>query len=154
MPTTINGTTGVSQVQDGTITTAKVVDGSIQTADIADSAVTAPKLSGAQTGAAPIYGARAWCRFDGTLTGTNAPAAGGNVTSVTRVSAGVYDVNLTTAMQDTNYCVAVTGRIVGAQSAGSEIRESCTTTTVRVSTFNTNSGVSGDATSMNVAIFR
>jgi len=33
MPTTINGTTGVSQVQDGTITSAKIVDGAVTPAD-------------------------------------------------------------------------------------------------------------------------
>lgn len=105
MPTTIDGTTGVSQVQDG----------SIQTADLANGAVTAPKLSGGQTGNAPVYGARAWCVFDGTLTGTNTPIAGGNVASVTRNGVGDYTINFTTAMPDANYCFFGSTR---AQSAG------------------------------------
>lgn len=37
--------------------------------------------------------AAAWCTFDGTKTGTNAPTAGFNVKSVTRNSAGNYTVN-------------------------------------------------------------
>jgi hypothetical protein len=35
MPTIINGSTGVSLVQDSTITSAKIVDGSIAAADLA-----------------------------------------------------------------------------------------------------------------------
>lgn len=95
MPTTINGTTGVSRVQDEVITSPKIVDGSISAAD----------LSGNQTGSAPIYGVRAWCRFNGTLTGTNAPVAGGNVTSVTRNAAGDYTINFTTQLPSANYAL-------------------------------------------------
>lgn len=36
----------------------------------------------------------AWCVFDGTLTGTNAPIAGYNVASVTINSVGSYTINL------------------------------------------------------------
>lgn len=50
--------------------------------------------------------AKAWCRFDGTATGTNAPQAGFNVTSVTRNSTGNYTINFTNAMADTNYAPA------------------------------------------------
>lgn len=89
---------GALSVKDSGITTAKILDAN----------VTAAKLSGAQSGSAPIYGARAWCRFDGTVAGTNAPVAGGNVTSVQRVGTGSYVVNFTTAMQDANYAVHVT----------------------------------------------
>ena len=63
-------------------------------------------LNGNQSGSAPIYGCRAWCNFDGTLTGTNAPRAGGNVTSVTRNGTGDYTVNFTVAMPDTNYAAS------------------------------------------------
>jgi len=78
---------------------------SVLTADIADANITAAKLSGAQTGTAPVYGVRAWVVFDGSLSGTNAPTAGGNVTSVTRTGTGQYTVNLTTAMPSANYAV-------------------------------------------------
>jgi len=49
-----------------TVATANIVDVNVTTAKIADAAVTAPKLSGAQTGAAPVYGVRAWVNFDAT----------------------------------------------------------------------------------------
>lgn len=35
MPVTINGTTGVSAIQDGTVTSAKIVDGTVTPADLA-----------------------------------------------------------------------------------------------------------------------
>ena len=58
-----------------------------------------------QTGSAPVYGARAWCTFNGTTTGTNAPISGGNVTSVTRNSTGDYTVNFSSALP-ANYALA------------------------------------------------
>ena len=45
-----------------------------------------------------------WCMFNGTTTGTNAPTAGYNVTSVTRNSLGDYTVNFTTSFSSANYC--------------------------------------------------
>lgn len=80
-------------------------DNSITTNDIANGAVTASKLSGGQSGAAPVYGCRAWCVFNGTTVGTNAPIAGGNVTNVTRNGTGDYTINFTTALPSANYCV-------------------------------------------------
>lgn len=59
------------------------------------------------TGTAPVYGCRAWCNFDGTLTGTNAPRAGGNVTSVTRNAVGDYTINFAIALPDANYAIAL-----------------------------------------------
>lgn len=47
--------------------------------------------------------ATAWCVFDGTLVGTNAPIDGYNVTSVTRNSIGDYNVNFSTAMDNNLY---------------------------------------------------
>ena len=139
MPTTINGTTGVSQVQDGIVTSAKVVDGTLTGAD----------LSGAQTGSAPIYGARAWCVFNGTTTGTNPPLAGGNVTSVTRNSVGNYTINFTTAMVDTNFA------FIGSCSSlfGGVGFVSSTTSSVTISTSNSGSTAT-DYNPIAVAIFR
>jgi len=52
MAVTINGTTGVSLVQDGTITSAKIVDGTVAAADIANDTITAAKMAdGAVEGA-------------------------------------------------------------------------------------------------------
>lgn len=58
--------------------------------------------------------AKAWCYFNGTTAGTNAPTAGYNVTSVTRNSAGNYTVNFTTSMSSTSYCIlAIAGALSG-----------------------------------------
>lgn len=49
--------------------------------------------------------AKAWCQFNGTLTGTNAPVSGFNVASVTRVSTGVYTITFATPLASANYVV-------------------------------------------------
>ena len=51
------------------------------------------------------YKCRAWVNFDGT--GTVAIRASGNVSSITDNGTGNYTVNLTTAMADANYAIAV-----------------------------------------------
>ena len=75
------------------------------------------------SGAAPIYACRAWVNFDGT--GTVAIRGSGNVSSVVRISTGVYTVNFTTAMPDASYsatamasnATAATSRSVGRVSS-------------------------------------
>jgi hypothetical protein len=66
------------------------------------------------SGTAPIYGCRAWCIFNGTTTGTNAPTAGGNVSTVTRNAVGDYTINFTTAMPDANYSTIITAKETSA----------------------------------------
>jgi len=58
------------------------------------------------SGTAPLYMCRAWVNFLGS---SGAISSSGNVTSVTRVSAGKYTVNFTTAMPNANYCTIVSG---------------------------------------------
>lgn len=145
MPTTINGTTGVSQIQDDTVTSAKIVNGTIAPAD----------LTGGQSGSAPIYGCRAWCVFDGTVAGTNAPTAGGNVTSVTRVSTGVYTINFTTAIQDANYATVFTAGVSGAASATYlAVSTPQTTTSVTVASVVPSTTAAQDTKVCCIAIFR
>ena len=55
------------------------------------------------------YKCRAWVNFNGT--GTVAIRASGNVSSITDNGVGLYEVNLTTAMPDTNYSVVACGSI-------------------------------------------
>jgi hypothetical protein len=57
--------------------------------------------------AATAYGCRAWVNFNGT--GTVAIRASGNVTSITDNGTGDYTVNITTAITDANYSIAVSG---------------------------------------------
>lgn len=82
---------------DSQTLTNKTIDGS----QLVDGSVTASKLVGAQTGSAPIYGARAWVNFNGI--GTVAINASGNVSSVTDNGTGDYTINFNTAMPDANY---------------------------------------------------
>jgi len=100
MAIVINGSGTVTGISAGGLP-----DASVLTADIADANITADKLSGAQTGAAPIYGCRAWVNFDGTgTTGTNMTIRGsGNLASVLKNGTGDYTITFTTAMPDTNY---------------------------------------------------
>lgn len=50
---------------------------------------------------ATAYGCRAWVNFNGT--GTVAIRASGNVSSITDLGIGVYEVNMTVGMPDTSY---------------------------------------------------
>jgi hypothetical protein len=97
MPTTINGTTGVSQVQNSIVTDGKL-------SLTANSAPIKTALNA--SGSAPIYACRAWVNFNGT--GTVAIRASGNVSSITDNGTGNYTVNFTTAMPDANYTAPLT----------------------------------------------
>jgi hypothetical protein len=148
MPTTISGSTGVSQVQDGVITAAD--------------------LNGAQTGDAPVYGCRAWVNFDGTKDTTGATSTAntnrlirgsGNVASVLRNAAGDYTVTFTTAMPDANYCVQCTGESSAASSTNDSvfgIKDSSTLTTTSVTVVETVAGTTSgsDGAYYCVAIIR
>jgi hypothetical protein len=108
------------------------------------------------SGTAPIYGCRAWCRFNGTTVGTNAPTAGGNVSTVTRNGAGDYTINFTTAMPDANYAVtgmgsfaANTGKIVIYQTGTAP-----TASLVRVMNDIASNGSGQDCSIVTIAIFR
>jgi len=61
--------------------------------------------------------AKFWCYFNGNTAGTNAPLAGYNVASVTRLGAGQYQINFTTPFTTANYVVIATCGTVGASSA-------------------------------------
>lgn len=131
MPITINGTGSITGVTAGGLPSA-----SVTSATIADANITAAKLDGAQSGSAPIYGARAWVNFNGTS--TVAIRASGNVSSITDNGTGDYTVNFTTAMPDANYVlVASSSELSGTNATASlKIRDSLatpTTTNIRVS---------------------
>jgi hypothetical protein len=92
---------------DLTVSAAKIQTNAVTTDKIADANITAAKLDGAQSGSAPIYGARAWVNFDGT--GTVAIRASGNVSSITDNGLGLFTVNFANAMPDVNYSVTGAG---------------------------------------------
>ena len=118
--TDLNVTTGkiadlaitTSKIDDLAVTTAKIADSNVTTSKIADANITAPKLNGTQTGAAPIFGVRAWVRFNGNKNSSGSVdssntnrqiLASGNVSSVLKNSTGDYTVTFTVAMPSSNY---------------------------------------------------
>lgn len=128
-------------------------DNSVLTADIANGAITPAKLSGGQSGSAPALALRAWCIFNGEITGTNAPTAGSNVASVTRNGIGDYTVNFTTPMPSANYGASVTGRRSGFSLAYAPQYESGSDATkLKMLVFQTVNGASVDATYVVVMI--
>jgi hypothetical protein len=59
-------------------------------------------ISGSADNIRSLATAVAWCVFDGTVAGTNAPTAGFGVTNITRTGTGRYTVNLTRSMASAN----------------------------------------------------
>lgn len=78
---------------------------------------------------------KAWCMFDGSTAGTNAPTCGSGVTSITRNAAGNYTANLavtfsaTTAFTMNGWCRSVTAATGGHVSA--DPTDAKTTTTMQ-----------------------
>lgn len=89
--------------------------------------------------AIPSISVKAACVFDGTLAGTNAPLAGTsfNVTSVTRVSTGVYEVNFTNAFADNNYVVNSNADPSYSAIICSVLYPGCTTLKATIKTYTT-----------------
>ena len=65
-------------------------------------------------GSQPIYAVRAWCKYNGS---SQVIEASGNISSVTRVSAGRYRFNYTTAMPNDDYSVAASKSVTDASNA-------------------------------------
>ena len=108
------------------------------------------------SGSAPIYGARAWCVFDGTVAGTNAPTAGGNVSTVQRTSDGVYLIAFTTEMPDALYNAVVTCQYLLGSGGRNNLpsAEAISKTTLRVRCHDASSGVAIDQKIVSVTVFR
>jgi hypothetical protein len=127
-PKILDANVTTPKIADANITTPKILDANVTTPKIADGAITLPKIgAGVLTSPASkadqiaavsntVYtnplvqqhhpsAAKFWCKFDGTLTGTNPPIAGYNVTSVTRVGVGNYIINYTVPFSSNNYSI-------------------------------------------------
>jgi hypothetical protein len=143
---------------DLTVSAAKIQTNAITTDKIADANITAAKLNGAQSGSAPIYGARAWVNFNGT--GTVAIRASGNVSSITDNGTGDYTVNFTTAMPDANYQYSGTGKRNSATHRPVVISQANTatydsiTTSFRFLTWVEAAAAVEDPLAFNVTVFR
>lgn len=143
-----------SKLTTGTLPADRIGSDAITTARINNAAVTAAKLDGAQTGSAPIYAARAWVRFNGSIASPTIGASG-NVSSVTKNSTGNYTINFTTAMPDTLYTTFVTGRRFSPGAAIGMIVEGGTYTTSAVQVrFVATDSSAVDVDMGNVVIFR
>lgn len=105
-PISISGSGTITGISAGGLP-----DDCITTADIAANAVTTAKL-----GSDEVSGlCKAWVNFNGTS--TVAIRASYNVSSITDNGTGLYTVNFTTAMPDTNYAYGLNSQ--SAESAGS-----------------------------------
>jgi hypothetical protein len=117
-------------------TASVIADGAVSSAaKISNGVISAEKLNGQQSGSAPIYGCRAWAKFEGRSTnGACTVNASGNVTSVSRISIGVYEVVMTTApsSSDANYAILVSSNQISRVESITE-----TSTTFRLNFINT-----------------
>lgn len=160
----------------GSVNAAALASNAVETAKINDAAVTAAKLNGVgkdingtnlAVGTAPVFGVRAWVRFDGTrnVDDTGASVSGGlvkiygaaNVTSVTRTGSGAgrFTVTMTTAAPHTNYSAIANFNVADSDlrgdNGGGASCHTYTTTTVQV-VCATDSGSEAAPKVVNVAI--
>jgi hypothetical protein len=87
------------------------------------------------------YKCRAWVNFNGT---NGSIRASGNVSSVTRLSAGTYTVNFSSSMPDVNYCP-----VFGVVDYGSD--QTPTVADIRGNTSN-NGAVNMSTTSVDIRV--
>jgi len=106
------------------------------------------------TGAVTVNDAKAWINFNGSST----PAIRGsfNISSITDVSAGVYRINFTNALSDTNYAWAGVAGTPGTSNGYIFIPTVTTpvqTTSLAIGAISS-SGLAFDATTITVIVFR
>lgn len=115
-----------------------------------NSAVLAPE------GGAPMYAARAWVNFIGT--GANGVdqviRASGNVTRVYKSATGTYTIYFTTAMQDSNYCIAGSASIAGGGSSGRMVLPLSVTASTAQIELRAGGGSLNDSTIVHVVFYR
>jgi len=106
---------------------------------VSNGAITAEKLNGAQTGAAPIYGVRAFVNFNGVGTvGANMTIrSAGNVGSVNKTAVGVYRINFAVAMPNANYAAIVGDDANSAHKMGGVITQTAEYVDIAYSQINT-----------------
>lgn len=105
---------------------------------------TPPALTPAQI----PYGPKAWVHY----TVAGGVLASYNIASVTRVSAGAFQIVFTTAMADANFAPVATVNFGGGALIIEQITGQ-TTTTVSVNTFTTSTGVLTDPVGFSMAFF-
>lgn len=104
-------TTG--KLADGSVTTIKLATNAVDASKIQDLTITTNKIADNQITSAKLDSttrlriAKAWVNFDGT-TSPGTIRSSYNVSSVTRLSTGFYQVNFSSAMSDVNYSLCLT----------------------------------------------
>lgn len=116
---------------------------------------------GSLEGSAPAYACRAWVNFNGQ--GTVAIRASGNVSSITDLGTGTYEMNFSTSIVDTNYNTVGTATGVPGTAPGlfmanlnrvTDVVVANNTTKTTFSTASSINGVGLDCSYVNVVIFR
>ena len=127
----LNGTTGVSLVQDGVVVAADLNSALSDT----------------------IGKVKAWVNFNGT--GTVAIRAGYNVSSITDLGTATYTANFTVALQDVNYATVATCSNDAVINSFVSLAGTAPQTTAGVGFVTINHAGGGvDFTVVNLAIFR
>lgn len=101
------------------------------------------------------FGCRAWVNFNGT--GTPAIRGSGNVTSIADNGTGLFGVNLTNALTDTNYAIVVNSGLSGSSGDSGRTLATgnvVTTSLCAINTKNSNTGTLEDYALNCVALFR
>jgi hypothetical protein len=118
--------------------------------------IPSPAALSTASGSAPSYSARAWVNFNGT--GTVAIRASGNVSSITDNGVGLYTINFTTSMPDTNYSYAVDGQLfiggVGNLNYGAAVHSALTTANIQIRTGVESTNGATDLDLVTCSIFR
>ena len=112
------------------------------------------KVNTLQTAAGvEVYTAKAWVNFNGT--GTVAIRGSGNVTDITDRGTGLYTINFTTALTDTNYCGVASATIGGAANNNRDAAIGpVNTSSAYCNAWASDSGGNADVDVICVAIFR
>lgn len=114
-----------------------------------------------QSAIAAVPGIKAWCNFDGTLTGPITINSGFNVTNITKNATGDYTVNFTSNLNNTTYAtfITVNGNASGVQYGGvinsagaSSAPTTKTISALRFNTGQTSGGVNVDMKDISVMI--
>lgn len=109
------------------------------------------------SGSAPMYAARAWVNFNGT--GTVSIRASGNVNAITDNGVGVFTINFSTALQDTNYSYVAGSRHINDSTSGNApmlyafLSQTKTTSALQLQSY-TASQVPQDSPECNVVVYR